>query len=241
MFSRIVEKNVFKLRKRVYGIPLPWVGLEPVWKPWYQNGGNLRTFGRGGRQKGGTGTQSCEFTSISSPRLVLMATVAHPWQDFPSSLTKIFRHQSAKVMSALYTYSLHALHPCHMENVKKILCTGAFFYARYSSLFWAPNGTRLSARCHFTGPKKVSISRAQPPFTCLRNWCCPHQKHYAQGHINHRCMNSYFVCTEPVRYAAEISARSSKTIKTSSITMSCNILQPLAMCILCTVFTVQYT
>ncbi len=29
------------------------------------------------------------------------------------------------------------------------------------NLFWAPNGTRLSARYHFTGPKKVSISRAQ--------------------------------------------------------------------------------
>jgi hypothetical protein len=26
----------------------------------------------------------------------------------------------------------------------------------------APNGTRLSARCHFTGPKKLSISRAHP-------------------------------------------------------------------------------
>jgi hypothetical protein len=25
------------------------------------------------------------------------------------------------------------------------------------------NGTRLTARCHFTGPRKVSISRAQPP------------------------------------------------------------------------------
>jgi hypothetical protein len=27
---------------------------------------------------------------------------------------------------------------------------------------WAPLGARLSARCHFTGPKKLSISRAQP-------------------------------------------------------------------------------
>jgi hypothetical protein len=29
--------------------------------------------------------------------------------------------------------------------------------------FWAPNGTHLTARCHFTGPKKLSISMAQPP------------------------------------------------------------------------------
>ncbi len=56
------------------------------------------------------------------------------------------------------------------------------------SSFWAPNGTRLSARCHFTVPKKLSISRAQPPPTSSRNGCCPHQKHYARGH---RCINSY--------------------------------------------------
>ncbi len=31
------------------------------------------------------------------------------------------------------------------------------------------NGTRLTARCHFTGPKKVLISRAQLPPTCPRN------------------------------------------------------------------------
>jgi hypothetical protein len=32
----------------------------------------------------------------------------------------------------------------------------------FISTFWAPNSTRLMARCHFTGPKKVSISRANP-------------------------------------------------------------------------------
>jgi hypothetical protein len=36
-------------------------------------------------------------------------------------------------------------------------------------VFWAPNGTRLSARCHFTGPKKISDSRAQPPPTSPSN------------------------------------------------------------------------
>ncbi len=112
----------------------------------------------------------------------------------------------------------------------------------FHNVFWAPNGTRLSARCHLRGPKKLSISRAQPPSTfprngCFfyfyfltgyrvsatpslmstiydfwgmsgrtqsaavaswrvtdlathRNGCCPYQKHYARGRINHRCMNS---------------------------------------------------
>ncbi len=36
--------------------------------------------------------------------------------------------------------------------------------------FFEPrNGTRLTARCNFAGPKKVLISRAQPPPTCPRN------------------------------------------------------------------------
>ena len=35
--------------------------------------------------------------------------------------------------------------------------------------FWVPNGTHLSAQCHFTRPKKLSISRAQPPPTSTRN------------------------------------------------------------------------
>jgi hypothetical protein len=46
------------------------------------------------------------------------------------------------------------------------------------------------------GPKKVSISRARPSTTCPCNGCCPHQKQYARGHINHRCINSYY---PPVR------------------------------------------
>ncbi len=42
----------------------------------------------------------------------------------------------------------------------KVFCTGPR---------WARNGTRLTAGCHFTGPQKVSIPRAQPPPTCPRN------------------------------------------------------------------------
>ncbi len=35
--------------------------------------------------------------------------------------------------------------------------------------FWAPNGTRLSARCYITGPKKLKISRAKHLPTCPSN------------------------------------------------------------------------
>ncbi len=38
-----------------------------------------------------------------------------------------------------------------------------------SRVFLGPNGTCLSAHCHFTGPKKLSNSSAQPPPTCPRN------------------------------------------------------------------------
>jgi hypothetical protein len=51
-------------------------------------------------------------------------------------------------------------------------------YMHANRLFWAPNGTHLTARCHFKGPKKVLISR-------------PHQKHYVQGHINPRSIGSF--------------------------------------------------
>ena len=36
-------------------------------------------------------------------------------------------------------------------------------------VFLAQNGTHLSDRCHFTGPKKLDNSRAQPPPTSPRN------------------------------------------------------------------------
>jgi hypothetical protein len=38
-----------------------------------------------------------------------------------------------------------------------------------SQVFWAQNGTRLSARCHFTGPKKLENSSAQLPPSSPRN------------------------------------------------------------------------
>jgi hypothetical protein len=54
----------------------------------------------------------------------------------------------------------------------------------------ALNSTRLTARCHFTGPKKFSISRLQPPPACPRKVICPHQNHYIRRRINYRCLNS---------------------------------------------------
>ncbi len=40
-------------------------------------------------------------------------------------------------------------------------------------------------------PKKLEISRAQPPPTCPSNKCCPQQKHYARGRINHTCIGGF--------------------------------------------------
>ncbi len=37
-----------------------------------------------------------------------------------------------------------------------------------SQFLLAPNGTRLTARCYFKGPKQFLISRAQPLPTCPR-------------------------------------------------------------------------
>ncbi len=48
----------------------------------------------------------------------------------------------------------------------------------------------------FHRAQKLSISRAQPPPSFPRNGCWPHQKHYARGRINHRCINSYILFSD---------------------------------------------
>ncbi len=57
----------------------------------------------------------------------------------------------------------------------------------HSRVFWALwNGIEPIGECHL-GPKKLDNSRAQPPPTSpCKYWKCTHQKHYAQGCINHR-------------------------------------------------------
>ncbi len=65
-----------------------------------------------------------------------------------------------------------------------------------SQHFWAPNGTRLKARCHFTGPKNASISRAPPPSTFPHNRFA-HIKSYTISAIGYYCMylsRLYCIC-----------------------------------------------
>ncbi len=59
------------------------------------------------------------------------------------------------------TPSVRALNPPSWALVHK---------TTYAPMIFGPQiGTCLSARCHFTGPKKLSNSRAQPPPTCPSN------------------------------------------------------------------------
>ncbi len=67
----------------------------------------------------------------------------------------------------------------------------------FIQIFWAPNGTRLSAWCHFTGPKKLLNSRAQPPPTSPSNGYACIQNIMQQGCINHRCIGC-FIHTNPL-------------------------------------------
>ncbi len=39
-------------------------------------------------------------------------------------------------------------------------------------------------------------SKKENSQTCPRNGCCPHQKHYARGRINHRCINSNCISSQ---------------------------------------------
>jgi hypothetical protein len=69
------------------------------------------------------------------------------------------------------------------------------------SIFLGPKWHSPIGSIHYTGSKKLLISRAQTPHTCPHNGCWPHQKHYTQGHINHRCKNSYL--TRPPSHKRE--------------------------------------
>jgi hypothetical protein len=61
----------------------------------------------------------------------------------------------------------------------------------YVMLFWATNDTRLMARCPYTGPKKVSIFRAQPPPTCPRNGA---SKELGKGPYQSRSIGTVVLC-----------------------------------------------
>jgi hypothetical protein len=49
------------------------------------------------------------------------------------------------------------------------------------------------------GAQKLEIFRAQPSPNCPSNGCCSHQKHYAQGRINHRCIGGFMYKSPPGR------------------------------------------
>jgi hypothetical protein len=47
------------------------------------------------------------------------------------------------------------------------------------------------------GPKDSRYPGHNPPLTCPRKGCCPHQKLYARVHINPRCINIIFASLFP--------------------------------------------
>ncbi len=70
----------------------------------------------------------------------------------------------------------------------------AWAFVHKTTSFWVRNGTRLSARCHFTGPKKLSNSGPNPlPLALVMDMQCTYPKHYAGGCINHRCCYWYWL------------------------------------------------
>ncbi len=78
----------------------------------------------------------------------------------PSRVIK-FLYSPAPPPPTVWALDLPRIHP--VKVTRGLVCM------KQPRVFWAPNGTRLSARCHFTGPKKLSNSRAQPPPTSPRH------------------------------------------------------------------------
>jgi hypothetical protein len=88
--------------------------------------------------------------------------------------------------------------------VKKIcyhtfFCSHKFHKIEYYVIFemlkkkiWANfPGSRIQGSKRHRIRIRNTVSRAQPPPTCPSNGCCPHQKHYARGLINHWCIGIF--------------------------------------------------
>jgi hypothetical protein len=80
-----------------------------------------------------------------------------------------------------------------------VIATSETFFLSYQArltkrqkeeVFWAPNGTLLSALCHFTGLKNFRFPGPNL-LTLALVTKCTHPKHYAQGCINHRCIGGF--------------------------------------------------
>ncbi len=103
-----------------------------------------------------------------------------PWQILPESdcvpclsMIKDISTNYCPVdvtVQALRTFTQLDMFLCLLQSEKLKRRFFLDFFLKLSRVFLAPNGTRLSARCHFTVPKKLSISRAQPPPTCYHKW-----------------------------------------------------------------------
>ncbi len=98
--------------------------------------------------------------------------------EMPRNLNEIVRSWiRLQVPTYGHSTTISCHHWYHWKLIAGFLCPCALIF-RWSQLhykssnetFWAPNGTRLTTRCHFTGPKKVSISRAQLfPFARIKS------------------------------------------------------------------------
>jgi hypothetical protein len=100
------------------------------------------------------------------------------------------------------TLRLHLINPlyCRRDKFVPVYSSVVGFRNGFYRVFWAPNGTRLSARCHFTGPKKPPRIPGPNPLLLTLILDIPHPKHYARGCINHGCINSYHADPDPAFY-----------------------------------------
>ncbi len=55
------------------------------------------------------------------------------------------------------------------------------------------NHIKKQVRMLFQGSKNLDFQGPPLPMALVMYSICTHQKHYARGRINHRCINSYYV------------------------------------------------
>ncbi len=81
---------------------------------------------------------------------------------FPKTVSRRFEYGTyshytpVETLATVFHAENHVISPGFKYKI-------VFNYGLKPRVFWAPTGTRLWARCHFTGTKKLSNFRAQPP------------------------------------------------------------------------------
>jgi hypothetical protein len=134
-----------------------------------RGGGGGRVRGDGWRQVNKTFSLSPNF-NYKSARYVRPTEYTQGGNGhFLAYVPSWWKTQPSLAMVGVHAHPLSLNLPSRTKLWCKLQLKGQVHYPYFFFDLLCPNGTRLSTRCHFTGPKRLKKSRAQPPPTYPRN------------------------------------------------------------------------